>query len=86
MLSDNKSRLIFIERMDYFDKKFAMSLLTHYPDNASYKIIISHLHERLDILTLFVRIVTKGKEIIISLNSQPPFDVRRQSLDVPLID
>ena len=42
LLSDNKSRcLIFIERIGYFDKKFAMSLWTYDPDNASYKIIFS---------------------------------------------
>ena len=36
LLSDNKSRsLIFIERILYFDKKFAMSLQTYCPDNAS---------------------------------------------------
>ena len=35
--------MIFVERIVYFDKKFAMSLLTYYPDNASYKIIIFSL-------------------------------------------
>ena len=50
LLSDNKSGcLILIERIVYFEKKFAMSLQTYYLDNASYN--ISHLHERLDILT-----------------------------------
>ena len=44
LLSDNKSRcLIFIERIVYFDKKFAMSLQTYCPDNASYKILIFSL-------------------------------------------
>ena len=41
LLSDKKSRcLIFIKRIVYFEKKFAMSLWMYYPDNASYKIII----------------------------------------------
>ena len=41
LLSDDKSGcLIFIERIVYFEKKFAMSLQTYDPDNASYKIII----------------------------------------------
>ena len=30
----------FIETIVYFEKKFAMSLWTYYPDNATYKIII----------------------------------------------
>ena len=34
LLSANESRcLIFIERIVYFEKKFAMSLQTYYPDN-----------------------------------------------------
>ena len=32
------------------------------------------------------RVVTKGKEIIIFVTSQPPFDVHQQHLDVSLID
>ena len=35
LLSDNKSQcLFFIERIVYFDKKFAVSLQTYCPDNA----------------------------------------------------
>ena len=30
--------------------------------------------------------MTKGRDIIIFVNSQPPFDVHRQYLDVSLID
>ena len=77
-----------------------MSLWTYCPDNASYKIIIFSLHERLDILNFFVwtgllitlslhlrgRVVTKGREIIILAKSQPPFDVHRRYLDVSLTD
>ena len=75
MLSDNKSRcLIFMERIVYFDKKFAMSLLMYCPENASYKIIMFSIHERLDsdlfvrnspliTLSLYLRgrLVTKGR-------------------------
>ena len=62
--------------------------------------LFSHLHKSLDILIFFVwnsplitlslhlrgRVVTKGREIIIFVKSQPPFDVHRQYLDVSLID
>ena len=87
LLSDNTSRcLIFIEKIVYFDKQFAMSLWTYYPDNASYKIIIFSLawtSGRFDwnnpLITLSLhlrgRVVTKGREIVIFVNSQPPFDV-----------
>ena len=64
------------------------------------KLLFSHLHERLDILTFFVwnsplmtlslhlrgRVVAKGREIIVFAKSQPPFDVHRQYLDVSLIN
>ena len=64
------------------------------------KKLIFHLHESLDILTLLVWnspfitlplhlrgwVVTKGKEIIIFVKNQSPFDVHRQYLDVSLLD
>ena len=57
------------------------------------------MYERLDILTFNVwnstlitlslhsrgRVVTKGRQIIIFVKSQPPFDVHRQYLEVSLI-
>ena len=64
------------------------------------KWLFSHLHGRLDIFTFFMwnsplinfslhlrgQFVTKGKEIIIFVKSQPPFDVHRQYRDDSLID
>ena len=64
------------------------------------KLLLSHLHESLDILTVFVwnspliplslslrgPVVTKGREIIIFVKSHPPFDAHQQYLDSCLID
>ena len=58
------------------------------------------MHQSLDIFTFFVWnsplialslhlrgwVVTKGREIIIFVKSQPPFDLHRQYLDVSLVD
>ena len=54
------------------------------------------MHESLDILTFIVwnslslhlrgQVLTKGREIIFLINSQPPFDIHRQYLDVSLMD
>ena len=89
----------------YMDWLSANQILAFYPyflvyNNASYKIIIFSLHERLNILNFFLwtcplitlslhlrsRVMTKGREIIIFAKSKPPFDVHRQYLYVSLTD